>query len=52
MEVMCKRVLCYLLQGSVQKETNADDEKRIIVVARGLVIPITLITENNSGEFE
>ena len=27
MEVMCNRVLCYLLQGSVQKETNADDKK-------------------------
>ena len=52
MEVMCNRVLCYLLQGSVQKETNADVEKSIIVVAWGLVIPIKLMTENNSGEFE
>ena len=47
MEVMCNRVWCY-----IQKETNADDKKRIIVVAKGLVIPITLLTENNSGEFE
>ena len=52
MDVMCNRVLCYLLQGSVQKETYADDEKSIIVVARGFVIPITLMTENNRGEFE
>ena len=49
---MCNRVLCYLLQESVQKHTNADDEKSIIVVARGLVILITLMAENDSGEFE
>ena len=52
MEVMCNRVLCHLLQGSVHKETNTDDKKYIIVVARGLVIPITLMAENDSGEFE
>ena len=52
MEVMCNRVLCHLLQGSVHKETNTDDKKYIIVVARGLVIPITLMAENNSSEFE
>ena len=45
MEVMCNRVLCYLLQCSVQKKTNADAEKRITAVAQGLVIPIMLMAE-------